>query len=51
MTKYCFIIKDDNNKNFRTIFSGFDYCEMIEKLNDYLNACYYDWEILKMWKL
>ena len=50
MTVYGFKIKTEDNQ-FNTIVSGFDYCEMLEKLNNQLNASYYNWEIVKKWKM
>ncbi len=47
---YGFKIKTEDN-NFTTIVSGLDYCHILEKLNNDLNACYYNWEIIKTWKL
>lgn len=47
---YGFKIKTENN-SFKTIVNGFDYCEILEKLNLELNSCYYNWEILKEWKM
>lgn len=47
---YGFKIKTENN-NFRIIVNGFDYCEILEKLNLELNSSYYNWEILKEWKM
>jgi len=47
---YGFKIKTEDNQ-FNTIVSGFDYCRVLEKLNLELNSCYYNWEILKQWKM
>ena len=45
-----FIIKTEDGI-FRTIICGFDYCHILEKLNNELNACYFNWEIIKHWNL
>ena len=44
------IIKADNERIIYT-FGAYDYCDFIRQLNNDVNASYYNWEILKWWKL
>ena len=47
---YGFQIETEDNK-FNTIINGLDYCQILWKLNLELNSSYYNWEIIKKWKL
>ena len=49
MTKV-FIIKTEDG-TIRRIYSGIDYCQVIERLNNDLSACYFNWEVVKEWVL
>jgi hypothetical protein len=50
MNTYIITANTESGK-IREAISANAYCELISKASSMFNACYFNWEIIKIWKL
>lgn len=48
--RHSFLLSTEDGR-VKEVFAAYDYCDAIKQLNDHMNACYFQWEIVKHWRM